>query len=82
MLDYAKKKWNEISKVRDFLAFLEDPKVNVTEFMNTLVDPTKSGFWVGAHVDFDIDVDKIISNKPEISHTEISNTTRDRKSVV
>ena len=76
MQDYAKQKWDEISKVRDFLAFLEDPKVNVSEFMNTLVDPTKSGFWVGAHVEFDIDVDAIISDKPEISHTEISNTTR------
>jgi hypothetical protein len=76
MLDYEKQKWNDITKVRDFLAFLEDPKVNVMEFMKTLADPDKSGFWVAAHVDFDVDVDAIISQEPEISHDDISRTTR------
>jgi len=43
VLDYTKKKWEEITKVREFLAFLEDPKADVMELMKTLVDPTKSG---------------------------------------
>jgi hypothetical protein len=76
MLDYEKQKWKDITKVRDFLAFLEDPKVNVMEFMKTLADPAKSGFWVAAKVDFDVDVDAIISQKPDISHDDISRTTR------
>ena len=76
MLDYTKKKWEEITKVREFLAFLEDPKADVMELMKTLVDPTKSGFWIAANVKFDIDIAKIINEVPQISHYDISNTTR------
>jgi len=76
MIDYAKQKWDKIQKVKDFLSFLEDPKVDVMEFMKTLVDPEKSGFWLAANVDFNIDVNEIISKQPEIAHDDISNTTR------
>jgi hypothetical protein len=44
--------------------------------MKTLVDPAKSGFWIAANVDFNLDIDKIINAEPEISHDDISNTTR------
>ena len=76
MLDYTKNKWDQITKVKDLLAFLEDPKADVMELMKTLVDPAKSGFWIAANVDFDIDIDTIICNEPAISHHDISNTTR------
>ncbi len=76
MLDYTKNKWDQITKVKDLLAFLEDPKADVMELMKTLVDPAKSGFWIAANVDFDIDIDTIICNKPAISHHDISTTTR------
>ena len=76
MIDYTRQKWKEIAKVKDFLAFLEDPKANVLEFMQTLVEPTKSGFWIAANIEFNIDIDKIINQKPEISHNDISATTR------
>ena len=46
------------------------------ELMKTLIDPAKSGFWIAANVDFDLDIDKIINAKPEISHDDISKTTR------
>ena len=62
MTDYTKKKWDEISKVKDLLTFLEDPKADVMELMKTLVDPTKSGFWIAANIEFDIDVNKIIND--------------------
>ena len=76
MLDYTKKKWQDIKKVKDLLSFLEDPKADVMELMKTLVDPAKSGFWIAANVDFNLDIDKIINAEPEISHNDISNTTR------
>ena len=76
MIDYTRQKWKEIAKVKDFLAFLEDPKADVMELMKTLADPTKSGFWIAANVEFNIDIDKIINQKPEISHNDISATTR------
>ena len=76
MLEYTKKKWQDIKKVKDLLSFLEDPKANVMELMKTLVDPAKSGFWIAANVDFDLDIDKIINADPEISHDDISKTTR------
>jgi hypothetical protein len=76
MLDYTKKKWQDIKKVKDLLSFLEDPKADVMELMKTLVDPAKSGFWIAANVDFNLDIDKIINAEPEISHDDISNTTR------
>ena len=76
MQDYAKQKWDQIVKVKDFLAFIEDPQIDVKEFMNTLVDPEQSGFWVGAHVKFNIDVEKILSEPPEIAHTDVSHITR------
>ena len=76
MLEYTKKKWQDIKKVKDLLSFLEDPKANVMELMKTLVDPAKSGFWIAANVNFDLDIEKIIDAEPEISHDDISKTTR------
>ena len=76
MLNYAQKKWNNISKVKDFLAFLEDPKIDVLEFMKTQVDKSKSGFWIAAHVNFDIDIDSILEQKPQIKHNDVSVITR------
>jgi len=35
MLDYTKNKWDQITKVKDLLAFLEDPKADVMELMKT-----------------------------------------------
>ena len=76
MLEYTKKKWQDIKKVKDLLSFIEDPKANVMELMKTLVDPAKSGFWIAANVNFDLDIEKIIDAEPEISHDDISKTTR------
>jgi len=76
MNDYVKQKWEQISTVRDFVEFTEDPKIDTLEFMKTLVDHSKGGFWVAAHVDFDTDIDKIISQDPEISHHDITKATR------
>ncbi len=42
MIDYAQQKWSEIKKVKDFLAFCEDPKINLMDFMETLIDIEKS----------------------------------------
>ena len=66
MLDYTKKKWQDIKKVKDLLSFLEDPKADVMELMKTLVDPAKSGFWIAANVDFNLDIDKIINVKKDL----------------
>ncbi len=76
MIDYAKQKWAEVHTVRDFVSFTEDPNIDTLEFMKTLVDPAKSGFWIAANVDFDIDMDDILAQEPEISHDDITATTR------
>lgn len=76
MMDYTKQKWEEISKVKDFLEFCEDPKADFEELMKTLVDPEKGGFWVAAHVDFDIDMEEILKSDPKIKHDQISDITR------
>jgi hypothetical protein len=76
MNDYAQEKWNRISKVKDFLDLIEDPKVNVLDFMQTLVDKNKSGFWIAAKVNFDIDVDKIIKQEPELKHDQVTGVNR------
>ena len=60
MLLEEKKNWDKISKVKDFLTFLEDPDMDVMALMKTLADPSKSGFWIAAHVDFDFDIEKIL----------------------
>ena len=76
MIDYAKQKWAEVHTVRDFVSFTEDPNIDTLEFMKTLVDPAKSGFWIAANVDIDIDMDDILAQEPEISHDDITATTR------
>lgn len=76
MTDYAQQKWNEINKVKDFLAFCEDPKIDLQNFVETLVDLNKSSFWIAGNIEFDIDVNSIIDQKPQIHHDEISTTTR------
>ena len=76
MTDYANQKWAKINTVRDFVSFTEDPNIDTLEFMKTLVDPEKSGFWIAANVDFNIDIQDIISQEPEISHDDITATTR------
>lgn len=76
MLEYAKQKWNEISKVKDFLAFVEDPKVDVMEFFKTQADTSKSGFWIAGNINFDIDIGRILKQKPQIKNDEISYLTR------
>jgi hypothetical protein len=76
MINYTKEKWNKISSVKDFLEFIEDPTIDVLDFMKTLVDPSKSGFWIAAHVDFNIDMEEILKSEPQIRHDQILNITR------
>lgn len=76
MTDYAQQKWNEINKVKDFLAFCEDPKIDLMAFMETLVDLEKSSFWTAGNIDFDLDIESVLAEKPQIHHQEISTTTR------
>jgi hypothetical protein len=76
MIDYAQQKWSEIKKVKDFLAFCEDPKINLMDFMETLIDIEKSSFWIAGNIAFDLDIDSAIESKPQIHHNEISTTTR------
>lgn len=76
MTQYAKEKWDKINKVKEFLEFLEDPKINVLDFMQTLVDKDKSGFWVAAHVNFNIDIEKIINQEPELKHDQVTGVNR------
>ena len=76
MLEKEKKHWDKISKVKDFLTFLEDPNMDVMALMRSLADPSKSGFWVAANVNFDINIDKILQEEPNIRHDEVSSVTR------
>ena len=76
MIDYAQQKWSEIKKVKDFLAFCEDPKINLMDFMETLIDIEKSSFWIAGNIAFDLDIDSAIESNPQIHHNEISTTTR------
>lgn len=76
MLEKEKKSWNNISKVRDFLTFLEDPDMDVMALMGSIANTEKSGFWVAANVDFDIDMDEFLKKEPNIKHDDISSVTR------
>jgi hypothetical protein len=76
MFDYANKKWSEIKKVKDFLAFCEDPKVDFMPFIETLIDHEKRSFWTAGNIEFDLDIQSAIDEDPQIHHKEISSTTR------
>ena len=76
MLEYEKQKWDNIDTVGDFLDFLEDPKANILEWMSYNIDQSKSGFWIGANIDFNFDIEKLIKATPQIASKDTSAVTR------
>ena len=76
MLELEKQKWDSIKTVGDFLDFIEDPDADILSWMSHNIDKRLSGFWIGARVKFDIDVDRLVREKPQIGSTEISPITR------
>jgi len=76
MIDsYTLKQWEKVSTVKDLIEFIEDPKCDVMGLSRHLVDISKSRFWTAANVNFDFDVEKLLSTPPTIRHDEISETT-------
>ena len=76
MIDsYTLEQWEKIISVKDLMEFIENPDCDVLGLSRHLVDKSKSSFWTAANVDFKFDIDKILNNKPEIAHNEISSTT-------
>ena len=76
MIDsYTLEQWEKIISVKDLMEFIENPDCDVMGLSRHLVDKSKSSFWTAANVDFKFDIDKILNNKPEIAHNEISSTT-------
>lgn len=72
---YTQNKWNNIQTVKDFLSFCEDPQCDTQNFFTTLVDTKQSSFWTAANVQFDFDVDKLLTQTPEIKSNELSEIT-------
>ena len=61
MIDsYTLEKWSNIHTVKDFLSFCEDSKCDVTGMIMSLVDKTKSLYWLAANVEFDLPIQKIL----------------------
>lgn len=72
---YTQNKWNNIQTVKDFLSFCEDPQCDTQNFFTSLVDTEQSSFWTAANVQFDFDVDKLLTQTPEIKSNELSEIT-------
>ena len=72
---YTQNKWNAINTVQDFLSFCEDPQCDTQNFFTSLIDINQSSFWHAGNVDFDIDIEDLISQTPEIKASELSLTT-------
>lgn len=70
------KSWNSINTVKDFFKFIEDPELDVRNFMLEICDLSKSGWWIIGNVNFDIDVQSIIKAKPQIKASDVSTITR------
>ncbi len=76
MIDsYTLEKWSNIHTVKDFLSFCEDTKCDVTGMIMSLVDKTKSSYWLAANVKFDLPIQKILHTKPDIDWNELSSVT-------
>lgn len=76
MLEYEKQRWESIETVGDFLDFIDDPKIDVLDWMSNNVNWDKSGFWVAANVKFDFDITELVEKQPEIASTEVSTLSR------
>ena len=72
---YTQNKWNAINTVQDFLSFCEDPQCDTQNFFTSLIDINQSSFWHAGNVDFDLDIDHLLSQTPEIKASELSLTT-------
>jgi hypothetical protein len=76
MIDsYTLEKWNNVHTVADFLSFCEDKKCDVTGMIMSLVDQSKSSYWLAANVQFNFPIDKILQIKPEIDWNTLSSIT-------
>ena len=72
---YTQDKWNAINTVQDFLSFCEDPQCDTQNLFTSLIDINQSSFWHAGNVDFDIDIEDLLTQTPEIKASELSLTT-------
>ena len=78
MIDsYTQQQWDSIITVKDLFRFLEDPKCDVMQLSDHLVDINKSCFWKAANINFNFNVDEILNAEPIIKHNELSTHTMD-----
>ena len=76
MFEQEKQKWDKLKTVRDFFKFVEDPKLNISDWFIELCDLKKRSSWISARVDFDINITEFLNSKPQIGAYDISKKTR------
>jgi len=81
MLEKEKQKWDNIKTVKDFVDFIESKDLDVLGWQLHNRDLSKSGFWIGAHVKFDIDLENFLNEKPDIAPDEISTANRTHQEI-
>ena len=57
MFDKERESWNNIKTVRDFLQWTKREDLDVLGWCMHNRDLSKGGFWIGAHVKFNFDLD-------------------------